>query len=897
MRIQNHHPDLVEGGQRASVMAGLLIIAGLVTMGNKLLAGGNLLVNGNFNNPASISPWSTWTTGAAGVGYANHEVLTTNVLIDMAHGSVHPNNTGNYDGTYQMTLGATDDQGEGGGVYQIVQAVAGKTYTLSVDAGAQGWWLPTGQIRLFFLDGLGNQLALTETNTTDSLHNSSNGGQGDQYDIGVPYQHWSLSAVAPAGATQAKVEFAGYGGGSCWFDNAALTSSYDPPTISQAYPDGSTLLQATNVFSFTAASSTTGINPGGIQLVLNGSNVSSGLVITGGPLSYNVTYTGLYSNSLYTASIMVTDTNGIETTSSYNFDTFKPTMTWEGEDWDFGGGQFISNPILSSTAQAGSYFGQTGVQGIDENTLNDAGIPLTTPGAPYNYRASDSVATSPALDVPRQNVLNAQAGNPNIQDYMLCDFNPGMWVNYTRTFPAGTYNIYARAGYGGGGTSSLYLAMVVSGQGASVQGTTNIGTFFIPSSGWTTYTYVPCIDQFGNLARVTLSGTTNTFRLTAGMANVNFFMLVPARTDLPRIENVYPDGATLLQGTNVFSFSIMAATSPATPINTNGIILNLNGANVPLTFVASGNNWNVTAPWLVGNTNYTAIVSVTDTASNAVAATVYFDTFNGVNYTWEAEDYDYNGGSFIDNPVPTSAPATNSYFGLQGVQGTDYYLDPLSIVTGEVFLYRPNDYIATDVCLDTPLQKYVQAQVADPAINDYCVAWWATNSWINYTRTYPAGTYNIYARLSGDVGATYTVQLAKVTVGATNSLGSFSHVGRGYNAYDWVPLINGGSNAVVSLGGVATLQAETGGQANANRYMLVPASAVLPFHVSISLSAGNALLSFPTQLGHSYITQYKNHLTDPAWTLLSTYIGDGSTQTHAVGPAGAPARFYIVQIQ
>ena len=318
MRIQNHHPDLVEGGQRASVMAGLLIIAGLVTMGNKLLAGGNLLVNGNFNNPASISPWSTWTTGAAGVGYANHEVLTTNVLIDMAHGSVHPNNTGNYDGTYQMTLGAW---GSGAaGVYQTVQAVAGKTYTLGVDAGVRGWWLPVGQIRLIFLDDSGNQLGQTETNTTDSIHNSSNGGQGDKYDIGVPYQHWSLSAVAPAGATQAKVEFAGgWGGGSCWFDNASLTSSYNPPTISQVYPDGSTQLQATNVFSFTAASSTTGINPGGIQLVLNGSNVSSGLVITGGPLSYDVSYTGIQSSSRYAASIMVTDTNGIKTALNCKF--------------------------------------------------------------------------------------------------------------------------------------------------------------------------------------------------------------------------------------------------------------------------------------------------------------------------------------------------------------------------------------------------------------------------------------------------------------------------------------------------------------------------------------------------------------------------------------------------
>jgi hypothetical protein len=167
--------------------------------------GQNLLLNGDFNSPASTAAPTGWITWSYGDGYANHELITPAAGV-----------SGNYDGSYQMTLGAANTT-DGGGVYQIVSATAGLDYTLSVAAGAQNWWLPTGQIRLFFLDADNNQLALTQINTTDGIHSP------DQYDVGVAYQNWMLEAVAPAGTTQAKVEFAGYGGGSVWFDNAVLT--------------------------------------------------------------------------------------------------------------------------------------------------------------------------------------------------------------------------------------------------------------------------------------------------------------------------------------------------------------------------------------------------------------------------------------------------------------------------------------------------------------------------------------------------------------------------------------------------------------------------------------------------------------------------------------------------
>ena len=50
-----------------------------------------------------------------------------------------------------------------------------------------------------------------------------------------------------------------------------------------------------------------------------------------------------------------------------------------------------------------------------------------------------------------------------------------------------------------------------------------------------------------------------------------------ARTDLPRIDNVYPDGFTLMQQTNTLSF---VASSPTYGLSTSGIGVTLNGINI-----------------------------------------------------------------------------------------------------------------------------------------------------------------------------------------------------------------------------------------------------------------------------------------------------------------------------
>jgi hypothetical protein len=61
------------------------------------------------------------------------------------------------------------------------------------------------------------------------------------------------------------------------------------------------------------------------------------------------------------------------------------------------------------------------------------------------------------------------------------------------------------------------------------------------------------------------------------------------------------------------------------------------------------------------------------------------------------------------------------------------------------------------------------------------------------------------------------------------------------------------------------------------------------------MARGLFSLSFASQSGKSYTVQYKNSLTDPAWTDLEKLVGTGANLS-ITDPAAAqrPTRFYRV---
>jgi hypothetical protein len=175
------------------------------------LTNANLLSNGNFNDPNSTAAPTDWLTWSYNGGWANHQDNTDGTIDGV-------------DGTFYMACGGFDSAG--GGVYQIVPGTAGLAYTLTVDSGAQAWWLPYGEMRIFFLDSGDNQLDQSIMPTVDPAV------YGQNYDIPHPWMNYTLTAVAPANTAQVKVEFAEPNGtGTVWFDNAVLTAVPEPSAV------------------------------------------------------------------------------------------------------------------------------------------------------------------------------------------------------------------------------------------------------------------------------------------------------------------------------------------------------------------------------------------------------------------------------------------------------------------------------------------------------------------------------------------------------------------------------------------------------------------------------------------------------------------------------------------
>jgi hypothetical protein len=295
------------------------------------------------------------------------------------------------------------------------------------------------------------------------------------------------------------------------------------PTLSNLFPDGSTPMQSTNTFSFTAASSV-GISSNNVVVTLNGL-VLSNLIFVGTSNTWTVSYPHLLPNTVYTTVITVTDGNGNQATVTKSFDTFSAlNFTWEAEDFDYGGGQFISTP------QTNGYAGRACVTNVDANQVNFAGTELYRPNGMDTEKNGD--------------VVRPAYNGTGYSDYSLGYFSAGAWANYTRYFPAGNYNIYARLAAGGGATTCA-LYQVTGGWSTTNQTTNLLGTFSVPNTAWETYSYIPLQDSSGNLATVRFNGSTNTLRLArpvtaAADCNANYLMLVPvfAATATPNGTNV-----------------------------------------------------------------------------------------------------------------------------------------------------------------------------------------------------------------------------------------------------------------------------------------------------------------------------------------------------------------------
>jgi len=844
-----------------------------------------LLASGSSGQAANVLINPGFETGdpTGWVKYGTFDFNTTNNFY--YNGGVNISNVWIYDGRFSgKTYGQFNGQVNDNGEYQDVGILAGSVlsadcwvYTSSQDHifGNDSAW-----IEVHFMDAGNNDLALYKSQVITPDTATLPLDNWYQYPVTnqvSPVVTNVSTLVAPAGTAKARYQIVFHqptgDGGSVYWDDATLNliSGPTPPSILNIYPSGTLLMQGTNKLAFTVTASANITN---VQVILNGTDVSGGLITAGSSTSNNVIYPSLQSNRLYSATITVKDANNLSSSVSRNFDTFDPnSFTWEAEDYDFNGGSHIDNPVLPSTSNPSpnSYWQKVGVEEVDYHDTSGDGSKA--------YRTTDRMATEPCSDLLRQKYVVAQQTDPSIQDYDIGWFNGSEWINFTRTYPTGTFNIWARMSSPGG--SALTLSRVTNGWGTASQSTENLGTFTLVNGlGWGTYSWVPMTDPAGNLIQVTMGGTNTLRATTAGFNNAQFFMLVTANTNLPTIAGVYPNGG--LQSTNTFAFNANSAAG----INVGSIKLTLNGIDVSSALVVSGSATarQVTYPFLAPNTSYRAIILVTDLNGQQANPTINFDTFSGSAFLWEGVDYDYGGGLFFDEP------STNAYRGLGGTPEVDFH-DPCN---GGGSLYRipALDCVSTELCGDFARAKFV------PGVGtNYDLGFVFPGEWENYTRTYPSGTWNVYLR-GARSGATITSTFGRVTNGwgtasqQLESLGNFSISDTGgWQSYRYIPLVDSNKRLVdVTLAGTNTLRITGGDAANYNFFILTP-----PLKLKANVSGNNFVMSFGTQPGFNYTVQSKTNLNDASWNAVSTVSGDGTTKSVS-DPKTGPRRFYRLQV-
>jgi hypothetical protein len=345
-----------------------------------------------------------------------------------------------------------------------------------------------------------------------------------------------------------------------------------------------------------------------------------------------------------------------------------------------------------------------------------------------------------------------------------------------------------------------------------------------------------------------------------------------------------------------------------------------------------------------------------------------FSTNNGTS-TGGSAGNGWTGGLFIQNPVPTgdtNAPggqlwqyATNSYFGwpsgfypsadpaqegavaqesIDVFWETNVTQDPTNssgelVISNSIYregaglaiqnLNNPidggGDGVGTQIASDSfLLPEFIYARTnnasgsSDPYISEFNVGYLYTNDWLNYTRIYPTGSFNIWGRLAAGGGAFSGCTLSLVTSGVgtsnqtTQVLGSFSDpTAAGWQTYHWIPLLDTNGNMVsVQFSGQATLKltaptnaTPVGNGLNPLFFMLTPQNPpASAFGIATTVSGGNIQIYIPTKFGHNYTLWYAASITS-GWTQVGAAIpGDGSV--HVVSqPLSGNSGFYRVIAQ
>jgi hypothetical protein len=420
---------------------------------------------------------------------------------------------------------------------------------------------------------------------------------------------------------------------------ADLSTQGNSPLITGISPAEGAIFQPADIdIGFTAtthAANSIPASTNGIQMFLNGVDVSAALVISGTSANRTVLYTNaLAPNTLYTVRAVARDNSGREASRIWTFDTMvaDAIVGVEAENFNFDGGQYISNPVISSQFEGtNTYYGhgwQLGVPGVDFSELNAATRPpVGTFGAEWRYAAGEGLPqTAESTDIVRPGYTNA-----GIPDFDLVNIQTNEWWNYTKDFTNYNYSLYLRAK--AATDQTVELDRVTGDRTQPGQSTVLLGNFKVAGGG-SSFFFTPLIGPDNAEVVLHLSGT-QTLRLMALTANnnlnLNHLILVPtadAATVIgPYVQNVSPENGTTSARRDSITATII---NRETQVNTNTIQLLVDGLLVTgLTLSNTPTGADVSyavAPAFAGNSSHTALLRFNDSIGNMFSNTWSFTT-------------------------------------------------------------------------------------------------------------------------------------------------------------------------------------------------------------------------------------------------------------------------------
>lgn len=487
-----------------------------------------------------------------------------------------------------------------------------------------------------------------------------------------------------------------------------------------------------------------------------------------------------------------------------------------------------------------SLAGKGAVEGVDFHEV-------TAANAQAGYRANTGPETG------KQGTDGYLRGTKTITcSYILGWNDAGDWYNYTRDFgPARRYNIIARFASGGASENATF-SRVTSDPTLPDQTTDKLGSFNSPATGnWDIFHNVPLKNELGEVASIRLSGV-ETLRVTVDPGNLdfNYLAFVPADEQFvgPKVIAMNPAPNSDYARAAKVGAQIKNQDSN---VKVETVQLYFDGVMTlaPATATADGASIEFQTP--AGSpvgTLHTVKVTYKDDQASPATYTKEWSYKEGIynselNLFIEAEDFNTAGGEYFPSN-PASGEAFNAkglYIDKDAVTDVDFHDNG----NPEADNYRKGEAPNLGIA-DISSDRFIRGAGDRPGFTstvDWKIGWNDAGEWRNYTRTFPAGSYNIYSRMASG-GADMHAHLDLVddrTTGTPNltRLGQFdAQTTGGWDTFTFVALKNGEGNlARVDLGGEQTLRYTIDpGNHDHNYIMLVPVGAAAPHFTGITLS-------------------------------------------------------------